>query len=215
MAQEIFEVMFNPASFSMRHNNTFQKLQGINTSGRQAHYSHSMSDEVSLDLVFDGTGVNDFGLETALGIGTDTVAEQIEKFLNLCFYMDGEIHEPKFLKLQWGDGPLSDFDCRLKSADINYTSFEKSGAPLRAELRVTFVEDMDASKRAREEGKSSPDLTHTRIIRNGDTLPLLCKKIYGSSSYYLRVAQANGLDNFRALTPGETLIFPPLDKQLQ
>ncbi|HUT46936.1 MAG TPA: hypothetical protein VMX36_11670 [Sedimentisphaerales bacterium] len=209
--KDTFEVMFNPESFSMKHKNVFQTRQGINTSGSQARYSHSCSDQISLKLVFDGTGVSNYGLDSLTGGRSDSVSEQINKFLNLCFYMDGEIHEPKFLKIQWGDGPLQIFDCRLDSADIKYTSFEKGGAPLRAELTAMFVEDKDASKRTRMEGKSSPDLTHTRIVKNGDTLPLLCKEIYGSSTHYLRVAQVNNLDNFRNLMPGREIVFPPIE----
>ncbi|PON10328.1 hypothetical protein C2W62_50650, partial [Candidatus Entotheonella serta] len=75
----------------------------------------------------------------------------------------------------------------------------------------TFGEDLHPTKRARKEGKSSPDLSHTRLVKRGDTLPLLTKEIYGTSSHYLRVAQVNGLDDFRNLTPGQTLFFPPLE----
>lgn len=174
-------------------------------------YSHSRSDQLKLDLVIDGSGVTDYSLIRLLGLGSDSVSEQIDKFLELCFFMDGNIHEPKFLKLQWGDGPLKEFDCRLQSVDIKYTSFDRDGSPLRAELTTVFVEDLDSAKRLRLEGKSSPDLSHSRVVKSGDTLPLLCKEIYGSSEYYIRVAEANQLDDFRNLTPGQELVFPPLE----
>ena len=210
LPQKTIQVMFNPQSFSVAHTNVFQKLQGIQTSGRRAMYSYSQSDKLSLDLVFDGTGVSDLGLLALLGKGTASVAKQIDEFLGACFYLDGKIHEPKFLKLQWGDGPLKNFDCRLESVDIEYTSFEKNGAPLRANLKTVFVEDLDSAKRNKKDRKSSPDVSHVRIVKPGDTLPLLCKEIYGSPVHYLRVAQANHLDDFRNLTPGQELVFPPL-----
>jgi hypothetical protein len=211
LPQKSLQVMFNPHSFSMAHNNVFQKLQGMNTSGRSARYSYSQSDKLSLDFVFDGTGVSDVGLIALLGKGTPSVAKQIDEFLEACFYLDGKIHEPKFLKIQWGDGPLKNFHCRLESVNIEYTSFEKSGAPLRANLKTEFVEDLDPTKRNKKDRKSSPDLSHVRIVKPGDTLPLLCKEIYGSPVHYLRVAQANDLDDFRDLTPGQELTFPPLE----
>jgi LysM repeat protein len=207
LPQQTFKVMFNPASFSMKHQNDFQKEQGIDTSGRSARYSYSRSDELTLELILDGTGVGDFGAATLLGLGAPSVAQQVDKFLDLCFYMDGTIHEPKFLNIQWG---VLDFDCRLQAVDIKYTQFDKTGMPLRAELTTVFIEDLDPAKRVRKEGKSSPDLTHSRIVKKGDTLPLLAKEIYGSAAYYLWVAQANKLDNFRNLTPGQELYFPPL-----
>jgi nucleoid-associated protein YgaU len=107
---------------------------------------------------------------------------------------------------------LKNFDCRLKSVNIQHASFARNGAPLRATLKTTFVEDLEPAKRLKQDGLSSPDLSHTRIVKSGDTLPLLAKEIYGSAEHYLRLAQANQLDDFRNLTPGQTLIFPPLEK---
>lgn len=208
-----FEVMFNPDSISVRHANKFSKLQGINTKGRTAQYTYSYSDEIKLDLVLDGTGVTDFGITTLLGKGTKSVAEQVAQFLELCFEMDGNIHEPKFLKIQWGNGVLKDFDCRLQSVDIEYSLFDKSGSSLHAVLKTSFIQDIVPGKRPFLEGKNSPDLSHTRIVKSGDTLPMLSKEIYGSAQYYLRLAQVNNIDDFRNLTPGQEIIFPPLAKQ--
>lgn len=196
-----FEVMFNPASFSVNYQNIFQKYRGINTSGQTANYSHSKSDALRLKLILDGT---------RLPLLSASVKDRIDKFLDLCFSMDGTIHQPKFLKIDWG--VLNGFECRLQSVDIEYTSFDRDGMPLRAELTTVFIEDLDPVKRAKKDAKESPDLTHTRIVKSGDTLPLLTRDVYGSSAYYMRVAQVNALDDFRNLTPGQTLFFPPLDK---
>ncbi|HAB17048.1 MAG TPA: LysM peptidoglycan-binding domain-containing protein [Verrucomicrobiota bacterium] len=210
LPQKTITVMFNPESFSMRHENKLKHIPGINTSGRQATYSHSLSDELALDLVFDGTGVSDMGWRAPVGKGMRSVAEQIDDFLEACFYLDGKIHEPKHLTIHWGDGPLRSFECRLKSADITYSLFDKSGAALRATLKAVFMEGIDTAMRVRKEGKSSPDLSHHRVVRIGESLPLLCQEIYGTSAHYLEVAAANGLDDFRNLVPGQELVFPPL-----
>jgi hypothetical protein len=206
-----FEVMYNPTSLTMSHQNVFEDLQGINTFGRQARYSHARSESLQVDLVIDGTGVSDFALTRLLGFGSKSVTEQIDDFLALTFHMDGEIHQPKFLRLEWGDGVLKAFDCRLDHVDIKYTSFERSGAPLRAELTVVFISDVDEAKQASKTGKASPDLSHVRVVRSGDTLPLLCQEIYGTPAHYIRVARYNRLNSFRDLTPGQSLIFPPLE----
>jgi hypothetical protein len=204
-----FKAMFNPASVSSRHENRFSKLQGINTSGRSAKYGQTLPREFSFDLVLDGNGVTETGISRLFG--STTVAEQVTLFKKLCLNMDGSLHQPKFLKIQWGDGELKDFSCRLQSVDIEYSLFDKNGAPLHAVLKTSFIEDLPTPQRVREEGKESPDLTHSRIVRAGDTLPLLSKLIYGSTVHYLRLAQFNQLDDFRNLTPGQEILFPPLD----
>jgi hypothetical protein len=204
------EVMFNPTSYKKTHAIVYQspRRQGINTPGRSARYSYTPPGDISFQLVFDGTGVSNIGVvEARSALGGAGVKKDIAKFEKLCLKMNGDIHEPNFLVVRWGDLAFSG---RLKTLDITYKLFDESGDPLRAELDVSFVEDKSAETIFREAGKNSPDLTHVRIVKSGDTLPLLCKEIYGSSDYYLQVATDNRLDDFRRLTPGQKLRFAPL-----
>ena len=78
----------------------------------------------------------------------------------------------------------------------------------------TFCESVPDAERERRENASSPDLTHLRDVRDGDTLPLLAYDIYGNAQLYLEVARVNKLVNFRRLRPASRLSFPPLDKQV-
>jgi nucleoid-associated protein YgaU len=77
----------------------------------------------------------------------------------------------------------------------------------------TFCESVPGAERVRRDNASSPDLTHLRDVREGDTLPLLAQEIYGNPHLYLEVARVNRLVNFRRLRPASRLSFPPLDKQ--
>ncbi|MDO7854089.1 CIS tube protein [Hymenobacter convexus] len=199
-----FELMFNPESYSLAYKNVYSTGQGINTSGRAADYVFGQPTKFSLKIIIDGTGVTEIGLAPRVD-----VQDQVDRFLKLAAHMDGKIHEPKFLAVQWGKFT---FPCRLEQAQITYPLFDNSGLPLRAELDTVFIQDQPDAARLRAEGKSSPDLTHVRIVQAHQTLPLLCQEIYGSPGYYLQVAEANGLDNFRNLVPGQRLVFPPLEK---
>lgn len=201
------EVMFNPSSYKRSHAVTYSggQRQGINQQGRPARYAYTPPGELQLRLVFDGTGVNTLGVERLLS--PPSVKKDLQTFERLCLRMNGSIHEPHFLVVRWGD---FSFPGRLQRLEITYTLFDEAGDPLRAELDVRFVEDVPAATASRASAKSSPDLTHVRIAKAGDTLPLLCRAIYGSSAHYLRVAEHNGLDDFRQLQPGQRLLFPPL-----
>ncbi|MEM7380400.1 MAG: LysM peptidoglycan-binding domain-containing protein, partial [Bacteroidota bacterium] len=95
---------------------------------------------------------------------------------------------------------------------IEYKLFNKEGKPLRATLKCEFREFKEDEQRVKEENKQSPDLSHVRIAEAGDSLPLMCFKIYGDPKYYLEVARANELTHFRKLKQGQRLLFPPLDK---
>lgn len=206
------EVQYNPETLSMKYESVFQGRQGIATSSAQARFSYSRSKVLNVALVFDGTNVGDSGLYTFVR-HVPTVAERIKRFLDLCYQIQGEIHEPAYLKLTWSKDVLGpSFDCRLQSVDIKYTAFNRDGSPLHAELAVVFVEDLAPKIKAASPPLSSPDLSHRRVVRSGDTLPLLCREIYGSAEHYLRVAEVNRLDDFRSLRPGQELIFPPFER---
>jgi hypothetical protein len=218
-----FKAQYNPETFSIHHENMFQGQQGIGSTSSASPWSYSRPKRLSVDLVLDGTNVEYTALELVL-LHVPTVAEQISSFVATCYQLVGDIHQPLFLKLKWGQalggfaalagfGGMSEpsFNCRLASVDIRYQAFDRDGSPLHAVLSATFVEQLDPAKQAAAENRSSPDLTHRRVVADGDTLPLLCRDIYGSASHYLRVAQVNGLDDFRNLTVGQELIFPPFD----
>lgn len=206
------EVQYNPETLSTKHESVYNKAQGVTTGSSKSRYSHSKSGLLTVALVFDGTNVSYMGIEQLLPI--PTVGERIRQFLQTCYLIESETHEPAYLRLKWGKGVLEpSFDCRLQSVDIKYSAFDRDGSPLRAELNAVFTEDLDPKKKFAIERLCSPDVTHRRVVRSGDTLPLLCREIYGSAKHYLRVAEANGLDEIRYLTPGRELVFPPFERQ--
>jgi hypothetical protein len=207
-----FEAMYNPTSFAQKYEIVYGKNQGMNSAGKSVDYSYSKPAELKLNLILDGTGVDQMGI--TLLKNRKTVAERVDEFLELAFHMKGASHEPNYLEVEWGDLKFwgdPTFPCRLCSVEVSYTSFNRDGTALRAELEITLLSDQEVKKRQKKENKSSPDLTHSRIVKSGDTLPLLCREIYGKSDYYLRVAEVNDLDDFRNLRPGQALFFPPLE----
>ncbi|MBT9314479.1 CIS tube protein [Leptothoe spongobia] len=205
-----YEVMFNPESYSFTYTNDYQTSQGINSSGLSAQYALTRSRNLSLKFTIDDSSATAglfAGLSSVGPFPRTTVKDRVEEFLDLTTRMDGEIHAPRYLRIEWGD---LQFDCRLASVTVNYTLFSRSGIAIRAELDTVFIEDIEESKRLKEEGKSSPDLTHTRTVISGDTLPLMANRIYRDPNYYIQIAQANKLNNFRKLKPGSKLNFPPV-----
>jgi hypothetical protein len=159
-----------------------------------------------LDVVGDIAGalkpaiVNPFG-EVA------TVEKDVEEFKNLLMGYDGDTHQTSYLKLLWGGYSLS---CRLKSMDIEYTLFRKDGRPIRAKVRCTFKGTVDYKLMVAKEKKSSPDMTHERVIKMNDKLPLLAEDIYTSNTYYIDVAKNNRLLSFRNVPQGQKIQFPPV-----
>jgi hypothetical protein len=198
------EVLINPESFTMDYKLKFaQDGQGQGTSGQQLKYEYSSPGEMSFEFLFDCTGIID-------GKRRENVAQDIADFKKVLLEFKGDTHEPPHIKLAWGNSTL--FKGRLTSLSINYKLFSPDGQPLRAVAKASFKQSIEEEKRAAQERRSSPDLTHVRMVKAGDTLPLMCQRIYGSPKFYLQVAAANGLKNFRQLMPGTELFFPPVKK---
>jgi len=205
-----FEVQYNPETLSMRHESVYNPALAQGPGGAEHAWSHSPPRRLTVDLVLDGTNVGYMGIELLVR-SIPSVADQVEAFLDLCYDVKGATHEPSYLTLTWHQAVLgkTGFPCRLESVDVRFTSFGRDGSPLHAELAAVFAEQLAPKQDAAKKQLSSPDLTHRRTVIAGDTLPQLCIAIYGSASYYLRVAEANALDDFRNLDAGQELIFPP------
>ena len=195
---ETFVVMFNPNTYSQKYDVEYEPRQGAGDSASPQVFGNIKPQEYTFEFLFDGTGAV---------APKDDVQSTIDRFLTVTGKLQGEIHRPMYLRIVWGALVSK---CVLKSAEITYTLFEPSGYPLRAKVKATFAENVDDALRVKKENKSSPDLTHRRIVKEGDHLTLMCARIYGDPSYYLQVAEINGLDNYRQLEVGQTLDFPPI-----
>jgi len=102
--------------------------------------------------------------------------------------------------------------CVLKTASIVYKLFSNDGVPLRAVITAVFAQNSDDQSRVAAARDESPDLTHVKMVKAGDNLPALCYDVYGNPDYYLDVANANQIADFRNLVPGTSIMFPPLEK---
>jgi Contractile injection system tube protein len=200
------EVLINPDSYTLDYKLKVSADQATGNSKVQLKYGYSEPSEMSFEFLFDNTGIID-------GKKKDDITEAIKKLKTLLFEFDGDHHQPPYVILAWGEGDSAIFKGRLTALSINYKLFSPNGKPLRAVAKATFKESIADEERAALEKKNSPDLTHLRTVMAGDTLPMMCKRIYGDPKYYLLVARANQLGNFRQLRPGMEITFPPIAKQ--
>lgn len=202
---------YNIESLSIREENDYESKQGASTSGAKASFYASRSRLLTVTLCFVGIDFGPYGLN-ASGLPRQDVQEQLDLFQRLCQNINGASHEPAFLRLNWGKGRLgATFEARLKSHDISYGLFDRTGKALLADVTATFVEAVQPNKRRARQRLSSPDLSHRHLILAGETLPMLCLRYYGTTAPYLQVAAFNQLDDIRSLTPGQHLLFPPLE----
>lgn len=213
---DIFEVMLNPSDFTHLHSISYTGNDGkggsSGKSARQALGRPSVESKfnvynpetVAFSLMVDGTGVVASSSKSG---GNPDVKAQVRKLKDVVYKYVGSDHQPSIVRILWGDFI---FDGRLDSLAVEYTLFKPSGEPLRAKVKISFTSYVSDAEGALKANRSSPDLTHVVVVKAGDTLPLLCYRIYKDCSYYIEIARVNGLINFRNIKPGSRLYFPPL-----
>ncbi|WP_299885350.1 LysM peptidoglycan-binding domain-containing protein [uncultured Lacinutrix sp.] len=200
--QQTFTAMLNPETYDLDYKIEYQDGQGQGTSSSQQRFTVSKPNEMSFEFLIDSYGILDDNPR-------ESIEDDITELRDLLLKYEGDIHEPKHFQVLWGSLL---FKGRCTGLNINFKLFNPDGKPTRAICKVTFTGSIEDNLRTAEERRESPDMTHYRLIKSGDTLPMLCFKIYGSSSYYLQVAKVNKLSSFRELSPGDQIFFPPIEK---
>lgn len=203
----IFEAVINPAEYKHDFSISYAggedpERQPLGDSSPTTKYNRTKPEKISFSLTVDGTGV-------VPDKKKQSVSDQLSKLRNIVYAYNSSEHEPNVVQITWGRG-LTAFFGRLESMNIEYTLFRPSGEALRARVAMGFVSYQTRLEEAASSNRQSPDMTHHVTVRAGDTLPLLCQQIYGDVAKYRIVAEKNGLDGFRALAPGMTLVFPPM-----
>ncbi|MBS1530504.1 MAG: LysM peptidoglycan-binding domain-containing protein [Bacteroidetes bacterium] len=198
------EAFINPSTYKETFKGVYKQSEEVGSNAPTMVFQHVGSSDLKLSFFVDGTGVVSLGKYS----GVDAY---IDAFKSVVCDFKGDMHSLPYLLVTWGR--LS-FTGVCSSVDVTYTMFTPEGKALRATLDVVITESVDFATKAKEAAKSSPDLTHFRTVKAGDTLPLLTYQIYGSSAHYVEVAKYNGLSSFNAIKPGDALYFPPIPKKL-
>jgi len=195
-----FIAMFNPENFSIQEEiNWMANCEG-GSDGSDMHFHNKAPRSFTINLTLDGTGVNTEGIKIP-------VVAQVALFRAATTEVYGILHKPAFLILQYGTFIST---CVLNKSDVTYTMFDRFGVAIRATISASFTERTMSTLSNILGMLSSPDLTHRRVVKEWELLPVLVKKIYDDQHYYLQVARINRIKNFRRLRAGSTITFPPL-----
>jgi Contractile injection system tube protein len=201
--EQTYEAMINPPSYDLNLGFDYSSNTPVN-SVETLSFKAIPPPTLALTFVFDGTKTVST-LTTAQK--NKSVNTQLTEFQSHVYKYDGTKHNPRFLKILWG--PL-EFKCVMTTLKISFKLFGSDGYPLRAKADANFKHFLKAETAMSKLDKNSPDLTHIRSVVAGDSLPTLTQTIYDDWTRYLEVARINGLDHFREVEPGNTILFPPI-----
>ena len=193
------KVQVNPSSYhSLRkHNYTETPVIG----GTQVYrFGNEEAQKQSFEFLFDASGV-------VSGSKGTTVKDKVKEFVKNIFQVNGSSHKPNNLLLSWG---ILQFRCFCESLDIEYTHFNLNGIPIRAKVKAEFKQKITHKEYQSSVQKSSPDMTHYKVISAREDITGIAHEIYNDPSYCIELAQINGLDSFRGVAQGTKIMAPPL-----
>ncbi len=197
------EVQFNPTEYTLEKGAQIAEIAIPGIDSPILQFVRGQNERLTMDLLFDTTAS-----------GMDESATDVRSRTN-AFYQLVKIqprtHAPPRIRVSWGQG-LS-FTAVVESVRQQFTLFNPAGVPLRATLGVTFREYKTLEEQLAELNLQSSDHTRRRVVARGDTLTRIAAEEYGDPSRWRLIADANPelTRRVRRLTPGDTLLIPPLD----
>jgi len=211
LGRDYFLVQVNPENYIISYPVVYDiEEQPSGTSGYDRAWDKNPPRTIQFEFLLDSTGAIEasrpsLNNETS---SRESVTEQIKFLKRTVFDTRSNTHVPNYLIINWGELV---FKCRLTEMSINYKMFSVEGSLIRATVTASFQEVISDQDLAREQSLESPDITHVQTVKAGDTLPIMAKRIYGDERYYIAVAKANKLIQFRHLQPGQKIVFPPIE----
>ena len=205
-----FDVLFNPAEYSIEKGNTFQStsLPGLATPVTQ--FVTGNADTLSMELYFDTYAKS--SRHDSL-VQREDVRNYTRQIANL-MEIDPSLHAPPLVEFTWGP-PIGSpeglqFRGIIEKVSQKFTYFLDDGTPVRATLNVTFKEYKPVKQQLEELNLESSDRTKRIEIHEGDSIWFLAYEEYGDPGLWRVIANHNGLENPRIVAPGTFLELPPL-----
>jgi hypothetical protein len=182
-----FEVPINPEDYTIDSSNNFQQT-GVHAGFPTLEFTGRESHRLQLELFFDGShrGVDVRGLMRP-------VLDLLE--------VDPIAGAPPLLLVSWGSLQCR---CVLESAGQRYTQFLSSGTPVRANLRLSFLETQQPGV-APSIAKSA-ELGQSTLVHQGENLTQFAQRTMGDPRRWREIADENNIDNPRK---------PPLNRALR
>jgi nucleoid-associated protein YgaU len=193
------KVQYNPPDYSLSKGAQIAEIAIPGLDSPLLQFIRGTNEKITLKLFFDTTDD-----------GTD-VREKTKSFYNLA-KMDPETHAVPKCWITWGKagkikGDYSDFYGIVENISQNFTLFSSDGIPLRADLEITFRE----YKTLEEQLQKLKSYTRNRVVQRGETLSSIAADEYNDPNEWRTLAEENGIDDPRRLTPGTIIEIPPLE----
>jgi nucleoid-associated protein YgaU len=187
-------VMFNPPNYALTKANRFAEIRIPGLPSTILQFVSGETPTLNTELFFDTTGA---------GIDVRPRCAAISNLLQ----PDPVTQAPPRLLLLWGSLV---FPCVLTDVREEFEHFDSQGMPLRAHLQVTFKGWDEVTSLIAEMPLPLVSEVGRYLVKAGETLQQIAAANYRDPAQWRRIAEANAIDDPRAIKAGMTLRIPGL-----
>ena len=197
-----FAFQYNPYQLSVSKSVVWEGFAVSGEDSTKKQFSSGKAKEVTInDVLFDTSMFKEISVYTKY-------IRYLEAMTLVQEYTKEGITRPPILTLSWGNGNYF-FDTILKNLNYEFTMFDRSGIPIRANVSFEFEEIVTDTTTIKK--TLDVQVITTYRVKAKDTLHKIADSELGSPSKWKMIAVANGIDNPIDLEVGMTLIIPSED----
>jgi nucleoid-associated protein YgaU len=211
---EQITVQYNPSSLSFdKPVHTAEiSIPGLDSPLKQ--FVRGGTETASVELFFDtterGTGARSISVTTLTDAfyGLVKIDPQTHA-APVCSFIWGEKFPGDRLPERYGNQRRTEFSCIVTGVKQDFKLFSPEGTPLRAVLTLKLEEYVPLQRQIEQLNLQSSDHTRSHVLKQGESLAQVAWQHLNNARDWRHVALANGIDDPRRITPGQTLTIPP------
>jgi nucleoid-associated protein YgaU len=205
-AGNVIAVLFNPTEYTFDRSNTYRATPVPGLGAPLLQFVNGESDQLSMELFLDDY-TDPQGPTSLQQKETDPLGKRLRDLTQL-LEIDRDLHAPPPVRFNWG--PM-EFAAVIEKIGRKVTMFHPDGTPARVTLSVTFKEYRTLRELIEDPRRESADKTKRRVVVGKESLWLIAAREYDDANEWVRIAEANDLDDPREIAPGDWLELPPVE----
>jgi nucleoid-associated protein YgaU len=203
---KVIGVLFNPTEYNFERTNSYKALPIPGLGSPLLQFVNGESKTLGMDLFMDDyTDPN--GPTSLLQKENDPLGKRLADISKL-MEIDRDLHAPPPVRFNWG--PM-EFFAVIEKLGRKVTMFHPDGSPARVNLSVSFKEYRTLRQQLEDPRRESADRTKRRVVVGREQLWLIAAREYDDANEWIRIAEANDLDDPREIAPGDWLLLPPVE----
>lgn len=202
LTSEEFVCQYNPTEFQIDKVNNWKFKSRLGRNVPKPTFTGGESQDITIKLLLDSTDTGKPVTDLYYTLFTFTLVDKNNKNPRT-----GK-GEPPWVVVKWGT--KIDIVAVITRFSEHFLMFLPNGIPIRAEVTFTLKQIIDRTERKPQNPTSFSEARTTRRFQKGERLDTIAYEVFGETSAWRQIAEANNILNPLKIQPGRILKIPTL-----